>query len=75
MERGLVTALSLGEDGVWYVLYAAIRSESETPFMTAFCETAVRLLRAPRGHSPGAQGLAGTHLGNEGRTAQPSAPR
>ncbi|MEE3108570.1 MAG: LysR family transcriptional regulator [Pseudomonadota bacterium] len=44
VERGLVTALSLGEDGVWPVLYAAIRSEeAETPFMTAFCETAVRI--------------------------------
>ena len=44
VERGLVTALSLGEDGVWPVLYAAIRSEeAETPFMTAFRETAVRI--------------------------------
>ncbi|MDA0955723.1 MAG: LysR substrate-binding domain-containing protein, partial [Proteobacteria bacterium] len=43
VDRGLVTALSLGQEGVWPVLYAALRTEqAETPFMTAFCETAVR---------------------------------
>jgi len=42
LQKEYVVARSLGEDGVWPTLYAAIRREdSDAPFMKAFIETSV----------------------------------
>lgn len=42
LERGYVVARSLGEEGVWPTLYAAVRSdEAEAAFMRAFIDTSI----------------------------------
>ncbi|MDY6922139.1 MAG: LysR substrate-binding domain-containing protein [Pseudomonadota bacterium] len=41
LDKGYVVARSLGEDGVWATLYAAVREEQVTaPYMMAFIDTA-----------------------------------
>lgn len=64
VERGVVRTLSLGPDGLWPVLHAAVRSElAETAFVRAFVDVAVEtcfrrlvgIRPAPRGlHNVGA---------------------
>jgi LysR family transcriptional regulator for metE and metH len=61
VERGVVRSLSLGPDGLWPVLHAAVRSElAETAFVRAFVDVAVETcFRRLVGIRPAPRGLAG----------------
>lgn len=61
VERGVVHTLSLGPDGLWPVLHAAVRSElAETAFVRAFVDVAVETcFRRLVGIRPAPRGLAG----------------
>jgi LysR family transcriptional regulator for metE and metH len=59
VERGVVRTLSLGPDGLWPVLHAAVRSElAETAFVRAFVDVAVETcFRRLVGIRPAPRGL------------------
>jgi LysR family transcriptional regulator for metE and metH len=61
VERGVVHTLSLGPDGLWPVLHAAVRSElAEAAFVRAFVDVAVETcFRRLVGIRPAPRGLAG----------------
>jgi LysR family transcriptional regulator for metE and metH len=61
VERGVVRTLSLGADGLWPVLHAAVRSElAETAFVRAFVDVAVETcFRRLVGIRPAPRGVAG----------------